>query len=84
MEPLVLGDVGLGALVVDEPLLLGELLEPMLPEPELLEPELPEPMLLEPELPPAAPVEPELDLSDDEDEPEPDLLKYASHSEREI
>ena len=56
VEPPVLGAgaVGLGALVVPDELLLGELLGP-----ELLPPLMPDEL----ELPPAAPVELELDLS---------------------
>jgi hypothetical protein len=81
VEPLLLGELlELGDLVLDEllgallelePELLGELLELL---GELLEPELLPLIPDELELPPAAPVELEPDC----------LLKYASHSEREI
>jgi hypothetical protein len=66
LVPPVLGVVGVGALVVLEPLVLG-LVE--LEEPELMPPELDDPELVPPELevPPAAPLL---------------LLKKSSHSER--
>ena len=73
----VLGDV-----VLDEPLVLGELeLPDVLPEPMLLLPD--EPVAPLEELPPVAPLdEPPVVPLDEPPALEPDLLKCASHSER--